>query len=141
MWYDSNGGFETRCWGCDFCDGLPPVHESVAGRAQTDPEEHGTSVPSVDQRKEETMTSEPGPKHLVRLARQDLARRLGLKAEAVKVVSLEGVEWRDTSLGCPKPGMMYAQVITPGFKVVLKAEGKTYEYHTDRGSQVILCDG
>jgi hypothetical protein len=112
-----------------------------AARVETDPEEHGTSVPSVDQRKEETMTSEPGVERPSRLAREDLARRLGLKPESVKVVSVEEVDWRDTSLGCPKPGMMYAQVITPGFRVVLKAGGKTYEYHTDRGSQVILCDG
>ena len=27
--------------------------------------------------------------------------------------------------------MMYAQVITPGFKIILKAGTKLYEYHSD----------
>jgi hypothetical protein len=76
----------------------------------------------------------------VRLSREDLARRLGIGAEEVRTVSLEGVEWRDASLGCPQPGMMYAQVITPGYRVVLEAEGVRYEYHTDWGRVVVLCD-
>jgi hypothetical protein len=75
----------------------------------------------------------------VRLAREDLARRLGLDPRAVKVVSVREVDWRDTSLGCPKPGMMYAQVITPGYRVVLEADGQAYEYHTDRGARVVAC--
>ncbi|NIN69986.1 MAG: hypothetical protein GTO63_35950 [Anaerolineae bacterium] len=73
------------------------------------------------------------------LAREDLARRLGLAPEAIRLVSVEAVEWSDASLGCPQPGMMYAQVITPGFRVVLEAEGQTYEYHTDTGRLVVLC--
>lgn len=27
--------------------------------------------------------------------------------------------------------MMYAQVITPGFRIILKARDKLYEYHSD----------
>jgi hypothetical protein len=71
---------------------------------------------------------------------QDLAGRQGLAPEAVRVASVEAVEWPDASLGCPQPGMMYAQVITPGYRVVLEAEGQTYEYHTDEGRFVVLCD-
>ncbi|NIN64244.1 MAG: hypothetical protein GTO63_06000, partial [Anaerolineae bacterium] len=76
----------------------------------------------------------------LRLAREDLAQRLGLAPEAIRLVSVEAVEWSDTSLGCPQPGMMYAQVITPGFRVVLEeAEGQRYEYHADRSRAVVLC--
>jgi hypothetical protein len=75
----------------------------------------------------------------VELARDDLARRLGLALEVIQLVSVEAVDWLDTSLGCPEPGMMYAQVITPGFRIVLEAKGQTYEYHTDRSGQVVLC--
>lgn len=81
-----------------------------------------------------------GAERAVQLARQDLAQKLGLALEAIRLASVEGVEWPDTSLGCPQPGMMYAQVITPGFRVVLQAGGKTYEYHTDQGRFAVLCE-
>jgi hypothetical protein len=74
------------------------------------------------------------------LARGDLARRLDVRLEAIRLVSVDSVEWRNASLGCPRPGMMYAQVITPGFRVTLEVEGKRYEYHTDRGRRVVLCE-
>lgn len=72
------------------------------------------------------------------LAVTDLAQRLGVATTAITVRSVESVEWPDASLGCPQPGMMYAQVITPGFRIVLEANGKHYEYHSGTGS-VILC--
>ena len=59
--------------------------------------------------------------------------------DAVTVVSYDPVEWPDTSLGAPRPGRVYAQVITPGFKVVLTAEGRRYEYHTDLKDRVVLA--
>jgi len=86
--------------------------------------------------------AEPPPevKAVVRLATEDLAKRLGLAPEAIQLVSVEPVEWSDASLGCPQPGMMYAQVITPGYLVMLEAEGEEYEYHTDKGRFVVLCE-
>jgi hypothetical protein len=68
----------------------------------------------------------------------DLAQRLGLAPDVISVLSIEPVEWPDASLGCAKPGMMYAQVVTPGYRIVLEAGGKTYEYHTGQG-QVVTC--
>jgi hypothetical protein len=35
--------------------------------------------------------------------------------------------------------MMYAQVITPGYLIILAAEGQQYEYHTDQAANVVLC--
>jgi len=71
-------------------------------------------------------------------AREDLAQRLGVSVEEIEVQAVEAVEWPDASLGCPQPGMMYAQVITPGYRILLQVGGKTYEYHSDR-KRVILC--
>jgi len=59
-------------------------------------------------------------------------------AEAKRVVEL-AMDDSDASLGCPKPDMVYAQVITPGFLVVLEAMGDEYEYHTDVGRFVVPC--
>jgi hypothetical protein len=81
-----------------------------------------------------------GAERVIQLARQDLAQKLSVPIDEIREVSVEAVEWPDTSLGCPQPGMMYAQVITPGFKVVLAAKGQTVEYHTDAsGRRVVSC--
>lgn len=71
----------------------------------------------------------------VQLAVADLAQRTGVAADQIAVASLEEVTWPDTSLGNPQPGMFYAQVLTPGYRVTLEAAGQRYEYHTDRGAQ------
>jgi len=75
---------------------------------------------------------------LVTMAVEDLAGRLGIDKSAIQVETVEAVEWPDTSLGCPEPGMMYAQVITPGYRILLKARGQIYEYHGSR-SRVVYC--
>ncbi len=72
------------------------------------------------------------------LAKADLARRLNLTPDQISVVSVESVEWSDAGIGCPEPGKAYAQVITPGFRIVLRADGVTYTYHTG-GNKLILC--
>jgi len=69
----------------------------------------------------------------------DLAKRLDIDADRIEIVRVESVEWPDTSLGCPRPGQAYAQVITPGHIVVLSANGQEYEYHTG-GDQIIACE-
>ncbi len=53
---------------------------------------------------------------------------------------MEAVDWSDASLGCPEPGQVYAQVITPGYRVLLEAAGKEYEVHTDQiGRSAVIC--
>jgi hypothetical protein len=76
---------------------------------------------------------------VVWLAKEDLAQRLSLAPDDIQLVSVEAVAWADTSLGCPQPGMMYAQVITPGFRVVLEAKGERYQYHADQDRGIVLC--
>jgi hypothetical protein len=72
-------------------------------------------------------------------AAADLAERLDLNPVQVQVLRVEPVQWPDASLGCPQPGQMYAQIITPGYRVTLSAEGMQYEYHTDTLQRALLC--
>ncbi|MGC8836860.1 MAG: hypothetical protein ACP5UM_00470 [Anaerolineae bacterium] len=67
-----------------------------------------------------------------------LAGQLAIPVETIQVLEVEAVEWPDTSLGCPEPGMMYAQVITPGYRVRLRAGEATYTLHTD-GKRAVSC--
>lgn len=65
----------------------------------------------------------------VRQARLDLAGRLGIAPDGITLARTEPAEWRDASLGLPRPGKFYAQVITPGYRIVLAAAGAQYAYH------------
>ena len=68
----------------------------------------------------------------------DLAARVGVAQDTITVASIEEVTWPDASLGNPQPGNMYAQVLTPGYRVFLMAAGERYEYHTDMGTSLTL---
>lgn len=83
----------------------------------------------------------PSPAQAIELARQTLARQNDFPAKNLEVESANVVQWPDTSLGCPQPGMMYAQVITPGYQVTFMntASGKTYFVHTGAG-RAIVCE-
>ena len=74
------------------------------------------------------------------VARQTLADELSCEPEAIRIVGVEPVEWRDSSLGCPQAGMMYMQVITPGFRITLEHAGQQYVFHTDHGQRAIQCN-
>ncbi len=77
---------------------------------------------------------------LVALVQQDLLKReTALSANDIQVMNVAAQQWRNSSLGCPREGMMYAQVITPGYLIEVKAGGKVYEYHTDMNASVALC--
>jgi hypothetical protein len=71
------------------------------------------------------------------LAKLDLSNRRTLPLGAITIVSVEKVTWPDASLGVPDPLALYAQVLTPGYKVILAAEGRQYEYHTDSLNRVV----
>ncbi|WP_123913600.1 hypothetical protein [Georgenia muralis] len=84
--------------------------------------------------------SSAAPTGAAALAVEDLTDRLGVAAEDVAVVRVEEVTWRDASLGCPSPGMAYAQVLTNGTLVVLEVDGTTYEYHSGGSRAPFLCE-
>lgn len=118
--------------------------------AATPPTTTATPVPTKEAEKEEKETVvptlpdanivivEPDAEKAVAAAKADFMGRLGVGEEAILVKSVEEVQWPDSSLGCPQPGRMYLQVITPGFRVVLMANDQDYEYHTSF-THVVLC--
>ncbi len=77
------------------------------------------------------MTGPTAAAAAVQAARAALAKALGLSDAEISVVSVAPVEWPDACLGVTVPGMGCAQVITPGYNVVLEANGVAREYHTD----------
>ena len=61
-------------------------------------------------------------------ARQDLAQRLRVGEPEIFEGSVEPTDFPDAALGAPIEDEMSAQVITPGWRIRLKANGRNYEY-------------
>jgi hypothetical protein len=67
-----------------------------------------------------------------------LAKNLGLETSEIEVVSTESVEWPDACLGVTQEDIACAQVVTPGYKIILEANGKQVEYHTNEDGTVVV---
>lgn len=94
------------------------------------------SVEGVEEDEVPALREEAEP--LIEMARQDLAQRENVDPGQIELQELEAVEFPDASLGVPQEGESYAQVITPGYIIVLNAGGQTYEYHA-AGERVVLA--
>ncbi|MGH3347631.1 MAG: AsnC family protein [Nocardioides sp.] len=103
--------------------------------AQPEPEQEGTTMPSEEPPEDSPGAQSPAAREAV----ADLAQRLGVSEDAVRVVSMEEVTWRDGSLGCAQEGMMYTQALVDGSRIVLDVDGRTYEYHQGQG-RVFWCE-
>ena len=65
-------------------------------------------------------------------ASRDLAQRLGLDEQDILEGSVEKADFPDAALGAPVEDEMSAQVITPGWRIRLTANGKSYEYRANQ---------
>ncbi len=74
---------------------------------------------------------------LTEAAKKDLATRLNIDEASITVKSVTEEQWRDSNIGCGKG--IALQVITPGYLIILTANGADYEYHSDMKSKLILC--
>lgn len=73
-------------------------------------------------------------------ARADLANRLGISADAILTDSIEPVRWPDACLGLS--GENCATVVTPGYRIWLRAGDRVYQYRTDTlGNTVRAANG
>jgi hypothetical protein len=72
----------------------------------------------------------------------DAATHLGVSKDQLRVEQVEAKEWPDSSLGCPQPGQLYSQIVTPGYLIIISSSApgaSQLEYHADARSRVTLC--
>lgn len=74
---------------------------------------------------------DPVAAELAALAQRLLAEQLDLPVRRVRLVDAQAVVWPDTSLGCPQPDQMYAQMLVNGYRIVVEAAGEQVIFHTD----------
>lgn len=84
--------------------------------------------------------ADPGLQSLIEKAKEDLAQRLSISPTQINLMEMTEVEWSDSGLGCPQPGMDYLQVITPGYLILLEVNAQTYEYHSNRDTYFVYCE-
>jgi hypothetical protein len=71
----------------------------------------------------------------------DLAKKLNISSDQITVISTEPVTWPNGCLGIVLPGVMCTQSLVDGYKIILSANGKQYEYHTNLdGTSAISTD-
>ena len=68
-----------------------------------------------------------------------VTKQTGASPGQITILSEEAIDFSDSSLGCPKPGMAYMQVVTPGHKVMLEYEGKIYDVRI-AGGRGLICE-
>ena len=84
-------------------------------------------------------TSTRGLERVTALARQDLANKLRLDANNIRVANVEPRRWTDDDMNCSSGGgspagtdnAAQATGSAVGYRLELSASGRTYVYHTD----------
>ena len=67
----------------------------------------------------------------VERARRDLAARLSVKENEIEQQSVEDVDFPDMALGAAVKVEMSGQMITPGWRIRLTVNDKTFEYRAN----------
>jgi hypothetical protein len=91
------------------------------------------------------MTPDPSPntpidQSLLSQAVNDLAQRLSVPPENIRLVKFEAVTWSDGGMGCPDPDMNYIQLPVDGALIVLQEGDTLYEYHSGGNRPPFLCE-
>jgi hypothetical protein len=153
----------AACGGGVATDNLPAPSEPGADATTTTAPASGelssattllsatTTTPELTTTTARTVTTSPAPTTtaamgdvpawIVDLVLADASTSQGIAPAAIGLISAAPVDWPDGSLGCPKPGVDYIQVIVPGYLVVVSADGTVLAYHLDSEGNYKICQG
>lgn len=108
------------------------VHLSFVGRGSRQPTEaERTELADWIGTVYDRLTREERRSDLVAHARLLLAQRLGVSPDSIGTLAVEEVAWSDACLEIRHEGMYCAQVHTPGYRIVLRADDAIYEFRTN----------
>lgn len=68
----------------------------------------------------------------VERAKKDLAERLDISENEIETADVTETDFPNMSLGAPEKDEMSAQMISTGWKINLRSDGKDYEYRADK---------
>ncbi|NJN85731.1 MAG: hypothetical protein HC881_04740 [Leptolyngbyaceae cyanobacterium SL_7_1] len=79
-----------------------------------------------------TVSTSAIPAALLTQAQTLLHQETGIPQEQMQLQASEAVEWSDACLGVVQPDRLCAQVITPGYRLVMTTPQGEYVVHSDR---------
>ncbi len=94
-----------------------------------------TSYPSGETTQPSSMPANGTPAQQAAITA--LASDANLPADQIKLISMEAVTWPDGCMGVTRIGMMCTYGTVDGFKIILEAGGKQYEYHTNASGDTV----
>lgn len=94
-------------------------------------------TPTEEVAEAETETPEADYPEAVVAARETLATRQTLDPATIEIESYEEAEWPNACLGLAEAGEMCAEVITPGYMVILRDGDTVYEARTDQSGNTV----
>ncbi len=113
---------------------------SASEEAPVLPDREPSDTPFIEIPENEPVAGEV-PENILKEIIADLIQRTGADRGDIQVVRGEAVVWNDGSLGCPKPGEFYIQILVNGYWVILQIEGVEYDYRASDSGHFILCEG
>lgn len=69
---------------------------------------------------------------------KDLAATRMIPVEQITVISAERVDWPNACLGVTQADQLCAEVLTPGYRIILRIGSEQVEYHTDEFGTVLI---
>jgi hypothetical protein len=89
------------------------------------------SGPALDKSRPGSPDTSADQSRAVQAAIVKLGAELNLPIGNIEIVSVEQTTWSDSCLGLGGPAELCLQALTPGYRVLLQADGQQYELHTD----------
>lgn len=74
----------------------------------------------------------------INMSIKELSRLKSVGVDRIGIKEVVKRDWGNSSLGCPQSGKLYAQMITPGYLIVLTLDNSDYFYHGGL-NKVVLC--
>jgi hypothetical protein len=115
--------------------GSTVADEEADGESADESSRRVTPTTAASEQPAAVLMTVPGLADLVAL----VAEQESIAAADVEVIRAQRVVWSDASLGCPSGGMMYAQVLTDGYWVVLRAGGVDHDFRAALDGEFSLC--
>ncbi len=78
----------------------------------------------------------------VEAAKQAIGDEMGISGSRLESYQVFAAQWRDSSLGCPRAGMVYLPVLTRGYRVFLRETdepSQLYEVHVTP-TEAVVCE-
>jgi len=137
QWSDGCLGLGTAA---EICERVDIPGWRIVLRAQGDEYVVRTDEVGDVVRRELLETGGPLPPYAAVAAQEHLSEQLGVPVNDIDIASFERRDWPDACLGLAGADEMCAQVITPGYRVVVRAEGAEHVVRTDETGSVVRVE-